>query len=167
MYGLSSNNPIGRLPPITDDQWHHVCITWTNVNGKVLVFLDGVLKYTASGYKVDVTIPSGGIMRIGQQQTVLGGDHNPKFSYCGKFAKINMWSTVLDGSVIVTLWSSPGAENGDAISWRGMRTALINGNVMVQDMDNMQLTGDTKAIGHFRVLLCLCFKARLSAKPFL
>ena len=167
MYGLSSSYLNYRLPPINDDQWHHLCITWTNVNGKVLVFLDGVLKYTALGYKVDVTIPSRGIMRIGQQQRVLGGDHNPGVSYGGKFAKINMWSTALNSSVIVALWSSPGAENGDAISWRGMRTALINGNVMVQDMDNMQLTGDTKAIGHFRVLLCLCFKASLSAKPFI
>ena len=148
LYGLSSNNPICHLPPITDDQWHHVCITWTNVNGKVLVFLDGVLKYTASGYKVDVTIPSGGIMRIGQQQTVLGGDHNPGVSYGGKFAKINMWSTALNSSVIVALWSSPGAENGDAISWRGMRTALINGNVMVQNVSNMQLTGDTIAVSY-------------------
>lgn len=137
-----------RLPPINDDQWHHVCITWTKVDGKALIFLDGVLKYTALGYKVDVTIPGGGIMRIGQRQGVLGGDHDTTFSYGGKFAKINMWSTALDVSVIVALFSSPGAENGDAISWRGMRTALINGNVMVKDVPTMQLTGDTIAISY-------------------
>ena len=148
MYGLSSNQLIYRLPPINDDQWHHICITWTNVNGKAVFFFDGVLKYTALGYKVDVTIPGGGIMRIGQQQGVLGGNHDPKFSYVGKFAKINMWSTALDDSVIVALSSSPGAENGDAISWRGMRTAVISGNVVVQDVDNMQLTGDTIAISY-------------------
>ena len=88
-------------------------------------------------------------MRIGQNQGVLGGGHDPTFSYDGKFAKINMWSTALDGSVIVALSSSPGAENGDAISWRGMRTALINGNVMVQDAPTMQLTGDTIAISYY------------------
>lgn len=120
-----------------------MCITWTNVDGKALVYLDGVLKYATSGYKVGITIPSGGIMRIGQNQGELGGDHDPEFSYHGKFAKINMWSTVLDGSVIVALSSSPGAENGDAISWRDMRNALINGNVMVQDANSIQLTGDT------------------------
>ena len=125
-----------------------MCITWTNVDGKALVFLDGVLKYVASGYKIDVTIPSGGIMRIGQRQSALGGAHNPEYSYRGKFAKINMWSTALDGSVIVALSSSPGAENGDALSWRDMRTALINGNVMVQDVTSMQLTGDTRAISY-------------------
>jgi len=126
-----------------------VCITWTNVDGKVLVLLDGVLKKAALGYKVDVTIPSGGIMRIGQQQRELGGDHNPVQSYRGKFAKINMWNTVLDGSVIVALWSSPGAESGDVISWGNMRTALISGNVMVQDVANMQLTGDTRTIPYY------------------
>ena len=143
LYGLSYKHLISRLPPINDGHWHHICITWTNVNGKSLVFVDGVLKFTELGYKVDVTIPGGGIMRIGQQQGVLGGNHSPEYSYDGKFAKINMWSTALDDSVIVALWSSPGAENGDAISWRGMRTALISGNVMVEDVPNMQLTGDT------------------------
>ena len=136
-----------------------MCITWTNVNGKTLVFLDGVLKYAALGYKVGITIPSGGIMRIGQQQRVLGGDHNPSQSYRGKFTKINMWSAALDGSVIVALSSSPGAENGDTISWRDMRTALINGNVMIKDIANMQLTGDTRTIFYHTkgVPLLLCF----------
>ena len=87
-------------------------------------------------------------MRIGQQQRVLGGDHIPEVSYSGEFAKINMWSTALDSSVIVALWSSPGAENGDTISWRSMRTALINGNVKVQNVSNMQLTGDTIAVSY-------------------
>ena len=145
---LSQSHLVYHLPPITDDQWHHVCITWTNVNGKALVFLDGVLKYAASGYKVDVTIPGGGVVRIGQQQSVLGGNHKPQYSFHGKFAKINMWSTSLDASVIAALSSSPGVENGDAISWRDMRTALISGNVMVQDASRMQLTGDTRAISY-------------------
>ena len=100
------------------------------------------------GYQVDVTIPSGGIMRIGQQQRVLGGDHSPVYSYHGKFAKINMWSKELDGSVIAALSSSPGAENGDAISWRDMRTALISGNVMVQNFASLQFTGDTITISY-------------------
>ena len=129
-----------------------MCITWTNFDGKALVFLDGVLKYLSLGYKVDVTIPSGGIIRIGQHQRELGGDPHPDLTYRGKFAKINMWSTVLDASVIVALLSSPGAENGDVISWRDMRTALINGNVMVQDVTSMQLTGDTRTTDHFTVV---------------
>lgn len=87
-------------------------------------------------------------MRIGQQQSVLGGDHSPSYSYRGKFAKINMWSAALDGSVIVALSSSPGAETGDVLSWREMRTALIHGNVMIQDVASMQLTGDTIAISY-------------------
>ena len=142
-YDFSDKSIVYDQPPITDDQWHHVCITWTNVDGKVLVFLDGALKKTALGYEVDVTIPSGGILRIGQQQRELGGDHNPVQSYHGKFTKLNMWSTVLDKSVIVALSRSPGAESGDVISWGDMRTALINGNVMVQDVASMQLTGET------------------------
>ena len=87
-------------------------------------------------------------MRIGQQQRVLGGDHSPSYSYRGKFAKMNMWSAALDGSVIVALSSSPGAETGDVLSWREMRTALIHGNVMIQDVASMQLTGDTVAISY-------------------
>ena len=87
-------------------------------------------------------------MRIGQEQRVFGGDHNPEQSYRGKFTKINMWSTILDGSVIVALSRSPGAESGDVISWGDTRTALINGNVMVQEVASMQLTGDTRTISY-------------------
>ncbi|KAL9959751.1 hypothetical protein ACROYT_G033106 [Oculina patagonica] len=137
----SSNVDINyHQPPIVDDLWHHVCITWTNVDGKTQLFLDGVLKYDVSGYKVDITIPSGGILRIGQRQRDFGGNHNLKYSYHGKLAKMNMWSTVLHGSAIVALLRSPGAENGDVISWKDIRTSLINGNVIVQDVANMQLT---------------------------
>ena len=105
--------------------------------------MDGVLKSNVSGYKVGATIPSGGTLRIGQLQLALGGDNNPDKSYRGQFAKMNMWSTVLHGSAIVTLFRSPGAENGDVISWKDMRTALINGNVIVQEVGSMQLTGET------------------------
>ncbi len=111
------------------------------MDGKTQFFLDGVVKYDVSGYKVDTIIPSGGILRIGQIQTTLGGDHKSTHSYHGKLARMNMWSLVLDGSAIVALLRSPGAENGDVISWKDMRTALINGNVLVQDVANMQLTG--------------------------
>ena len=111
------------------------------MDGKVQFFLDGVIKKDVSGYKVDITIPSGGILRIGQIQTTLGGDHKSGRGYHGKFAKMNIWSTVLHGSAIVALLRSPGAENGDVISWRDIRTSLINGSVIVQNVTNMQLTG--------------------------
>ena len=118
------------------------------MDGKAQFFLDGVLIYAVSGYKVDVIIPNGGIMRIGQQQRQLGGNHHPEYNYHGKFAKMNMWSTVPHDSAIVTLLRSPGAENGDIISWRDMHTALINVNVIVQDATSMQLTGNTIAISY-------------------
>jgi len=144
-----------------------VCITWRNADGKVLVFLDGILKKTALGYEVDVIIPSGGIMRIGQHQRELGGDHNPEQSYHGKLTKINIWSTVLDGSVIVALSSSPGAESGDVISWGDVRTALINGNVMVQDVASMQLTGATRTTSyHIKVLPELSIFYKLISHQF-
>ena len=132
-------------PPIFDDLWHHVCITWTRVDGKVQFFLDGVLKYAALGYKVDVGITAGGNVRIGQLQTSLGGN-NPSYSYHGKLAKLNMWSTVLNESAIVTLFRNPGAENGDLISWKKMRTAAIHGNVTVQKATTIQFTGKTAII---------------------
>ena len=118
------------------------------------------------GYHVNVTIPSGGIMRIGRQQRVLGGDHSPVYSHHGKFAKINMWSKELDGSVIAALSSSPGAENGDAISWRDMRTALISRNVMVQDFASVQLTDDTITIS-YHTLTCLKVGLNLKIHHFL
>ena len=50
-----------------------------------------------------------------------------------------MWSKVLDDSAIVALAGGSGAENGDIISWRDLRTRT-HGNVAVQS-GNLQLTG--------------------------
>ena len=137
MLNFRSNNY--RLPPTTDDLWHHFCATWSNTEGNARVFFDGVLKSSKWGYQVNIVIPAGGILRIGQNQIAFGGDHNPVYSYHGKFARINMWSKVLDDSAIVALARGSGAENGDIISWRDLRTRT-HGNVAVQS-GNLQLTG--------------------------
>ena len=118
-----------------------MCITWTRVDGKVQFFLDGVLKQAALEYMVDVGITAGGNVRIGQLQKSLGGN-NPSYSYHGNLAKFNMWSTVLNKSAIVALFRNPGAENGDLISWKNMRTAAIHGNVTVQNATTIQFAGE-------------------------
>ena len=118
-----------------------MCITWTKDDGKTKFFLDGVLKHAGLGYVVGINIPDGGIMRIGQLQFTFGGNNNHNYSYNGKLAKVNMWSLVLHDSAIVALFRNPGAEKGDLLSWKNMRTAAIHGNVTVQNATTFQFTG--------------------------
>lgn len=95
-------------------------------------------------------IPAGGILRIAQNQIAFGGDHNPVYSYHGKFARINMWSKVLDDSAIVALARGSGAENGDIISWTDLRT-MTHGNVAVHS-SNLQLTGGGLLIFFYKIV---------------
>lgn len=134
------------LQPIVDELWHHLCITWSNEDGKSQVFLDGVLKKTMLGFRNNVMVPSGGILRIGQQQSVFGGNHNPSQRYLGKFAHFNVWSFVLPNPVITALSQGPGTENGDVISWRNLRTKT-HGNVMAQEIADIQLAGERVGAG--------------------
>ena len=103
--------------------------------------MDGVLIKHLTGFRINLAIPSGGILRIGQTQDVLGGNHRPGLAYHGKLAHLNIWSAVLTDSVIVALSKGPGAENGDVVSWRSLRT-MTHGNVAVEGVDNLRFTGE-------------------------
>lgn len=129
------------LMPTVDDIWHHICVTWSNEDGKSLVYFDGVLIKSLTGLRINFTIPSGGILLIGQRQEVLGVNHNRNRMYHGKLAHLNIWSNVFTDSMIVALSKGPGAENGDVVSWANLRT-MTHGNVAIEEASNLRLTGE-------------------------
>ena len=130
------------VPEIIDDVWHHLCVTWTNVDGKTQWFMDGALRYAESGYQTNITIPGGGILRIGQKQIAFGGSHHDDFPFQGKFTRINIWRQVLADSVIEALAKRPGAEIGDLVSWRDLRTSVFSGEVSAQDGADLRPLGE-------------------------
>ena len=111
------------------------------MDGKVQWFLDGVLKYSITGYQNSITVPGGGVLRIGQKQTALGGSHDNSFPFQGMLTRVNIWSTLLADSAIEALAKEPGPEIGDLVSWRGLRTSAFNGEVTAKAGANLQLMG--------------------------
>ena len=138
-----SNSIKYDVPFIADGIWHHICVTWTSVEGKVQWFLDGALKNAVSGYGTNIIVPGDGILRIGQRQTDLGESHSNDFPFEGMLTRINIWSTVLVESVIEALAKGPGAEIGDVVSWRDLRTSIFSGEVTVQQGADLQPLGKT------------------------
>lgn len=124
------------------------------MDGKTQWFLDGALKYTESGYQSNITVPGGGILRIGQHQSAFGGSHVLNYSFQGRLTRLNIWDAVLAHSLIEALAKGPGAEIGDVVSWRKLRTAVFSGEVAVHNGAVLQLQGkimthrDMK--GHFK-----------------
>ena len=130
-----------KVPELVDDIWHHLSVTWTNVDGKVQWFLDGVLKYSVTGYQSSVTVPGGGVLRLGQRQTAFGGSHDNNFPFQGMLTRINIWSTLLADSAIEALAKEPGPEIGNLVSWRDLRTSAFNGEVTAKDGAGLHLMG--------------------------
>ena len=129
-----------KSPLTVDDLWHHVCVTWTSVDGKIRLFFDGVLNSAPMEHN-GVVIAGGGNLTIGQRSTSIGRNYSPQHSFRGKLAKFNLWSRVLNENVIVALFRNPAAEIGDLISWRNIRTASIFGNVVVKNVSTIPFTG--------------------------
>ena len=47
--------------PLLDKHWHHVCITWTNNEGKLNFYVDGSVKKTKTEFKTGAVIKGGGV----------------------------------------------------------------------------------------------------------
>ena len=140
---IISNYKRCYLPGMNGGLWHHICLTWSSFLGKVQFFLDGSRIKTISGYRENVTVPEGGILRIGQRQLEVGGSHSSIKAYEGQLTRINIWNTVLADSVIEALALTPGAEIGNFLSWRDIRTSIFSGLVSIQDGADPQPLGKT------------------------
>lgn len=140
---IISNSKSYHLPGMNGGLWHHICLTWSSFLGKVQFFLDGSRIKTISGYRENATVPEGGILRIGQKQLEVGGSHSSSKAYEGELTRINIWNTVLADSVIEALALTPGAEIGNFLSWRDIRTSIFSGLVSIQDGADPQPLGKT------------------------
>ncbi|XP_077866374.1 neuronal pentraxin-2-like, partial [Saccoglossus kowalevskii] len=53
---------------INDANWHHVCLTWHNNDGRCQLYIDGEQQTEASDFQTDATVDEGGTMILGKYQ---------------------------------------------------------------------------------------------------
>ena len=115
---------------INDGLWHHLCLTWENLNGDWVFYKDGKPVKFGSKLKRGHVIPKDGIVVLGQEQDAPGGKFNKTEAFPGSLAQVNMWDRVFSAKEISQFASScnMGGE-GNALSWQDVLKSLRNGIV--------------------------------------
>ncbi|XP_041050421.1 uncharacterized protein LOC121281538 [Carcharodon carcharias] len=87
----------------SDEQWHHVCVTWQKENGAWSIYADGIKVSSGDGCYSSQTIAGNGIFIIGQDQDSLGGTFKQNEAFSGKITDLNVWTHVLDAKQITAV----------------------------------------------------------------
>ena len=111
------------MPPINDDLWHHMCVSWENVQGRWDVIVDGALRAYGSEWRKSLSVKPGKLV-VGQNQEDYGGGFLISESFTGKIASFNMWNTKITNSVLKEKSWSCNQGLGNVIDWRMFRHGI-------------------------------------------
>lgn len=117
--GKHADNWVDFATQWTDDQWHHIAVTWAYGTGVVQLYFDGVeyvpfwrasegLVEDKNPNKggVDASIGQGverlstGSLVLGQNQECFGGCLSSNTGFDGKMANVRIWNRVVSGAEI-------------------------------------------------------------------
>lgn len=120
-----------KASPFLDKHWHHLCITWTNIEGKLNFYVDGSMKRVKTEFESGAVIRGGGVLILGQEQDSLGGSFEAPQSLAGLLSHVNMWNFVLRTFALVDMAKGFGTEAGNTVAWRDLVRSQAYGQVKV------------------------------------
>jgi CUB/sushi domain-containing protein len=110
---------------ISDSFWHAMCVTWSNIDGKLTVYRDNAMSNQKSGVRTGQDITGGGFWVLGQDQDSVGGRFQGRDSFQGELAEMNVWGRVLTKQEIARFSTDCQRRmNGSVKSWPQFRTGL-------------------------------------------
>ena len=129
--------------PLNDGKWHHVCVTWDNVEGAWNFYVDGSRRISGSGLAVGHVIQGGGHFVIGQSQLSYGGTLDSSETFVGEISQLNLWRNVLqEPTLFSALNESCTYQAGDALDWRDFRENRAN---------DLQIDASSQCLGNVRI----------------
>lgn len=104
---------------LNDGLWHHLCITWSSVQGEWYLYINGTEAKHGEGLATGFKLPSGGDFLIGQDTNVLFGAANIVESFVGELSQLNVYNHVLTEMEIRTLgnFSKCNTAFGNVLAW--------------------------------------------------
>ena len=108
------------MAPLVDNMWHHICVSWENVQGLWDVLVDGAVMAHGGAWGPTLRVRPGKLV-VGQSQEIFGGGFTVGESFTGKVASLNIWSTKMANSVIKEKAKSCSHELGNVVAWRTFR----------------------------------------------
>ncbi|XP_028399263.1 uncharacterized protein LOC114522721 [Dendronephthya gigantea] len=117
---LGSEECLHKLPPISDDRWHHMAITWENENGQWDFYLDGVHRALFNNFQKRHVV-EGSYLIIGKSGDDKGSGYTSDEDLVGSLSRFNIWKYRLSVDRIVMHAKHPGFESGDVASWKDIQ----------------------------------------------
>uniref|UniRef100_A0A668UTR3 Pentraxin (PTX) domain-containing protein n=1 Tax=Oreochromis aureus TaxID=47969 RepID=A0A668UTR3_OREAU len=133
---LLINDKAATLPiTMTDEKWHHVCVTWSTRDGVWEAYQDGAKKGSGQNLSAWHPIKPGGIFILGQEQDTMGGRFDVTQSFVGELSDLQFWSRVLTSSEIYSQATCGGHLVGDVMSWSEESVELHGGSKECRALD--------------------------------
>lgn len=166
---LTLNNIITITPSnygVTDNNWHHVCMTWASSTGEKRLYVDGVERYFVLSAQGTIIPPNGSIY-IAQDQQFLDRVVDARTAYPGSMDEVRVYNRVLtpfeisqrargqsvnsNGMVLWWNFDDRGTKVAPDYSYTGNTGKLSNSIVITDTPVNVgQVTTVTNLIGNYQ-----------------
>ncbi|XP_015686909.1 serum amyloid P-component-like, partial [Protobothrops mucrosquamatus] len=119
-----------NVPEKVEPSWDHICVSWDSSNGLVRFWLNGK-PFPRQSLKKGYSISQEASIMLGQDQDSFGGGFYLNESFVGEISEVNMWSWVLNPSLVRVSKNNIDIAN-PLISWKSLSYTIKN-EVFVDD----------------------------------
>ncbi|KAK2817383.1 hypothetical protein Q5P01_025574 [Channa striata] len=115
---LLINDKVAQLPlSLPQDEWQHICVSWTLRDGVWKAYQGGRLKGRGEGLAAWHPIKPGGVLILGQEQDTLGGRFDASQALVGELSQFNLWDRVLKPGEVAALAECNSSALGNISPW--------------------------------------------------
>ncbi|KAM6972246.1 neuronal pentraxin receptor b [Aplochiton taeniatus] len=115
---LLINDKVAQLPlALPQNEWEHVCVSWTLRDGVWKAYQGGKMKGRGEGLAAWHPIKPGGVLILGQEQDTLGGRFDSSQALVGELSQFNLWDRVLKPAEVAALADCSSSTLGNIAPW--------------------------------------------------
>lgn len=123
---------------LTDDQWHHVCLSWSQSKKEATIFCDGENVFQINLQK-DIPLTGSGDFVLGQYMNISTRRFTTGHEFVGKITGVIVWDRLFDHDVYATM-SRDCRSGGNNVRWREFRDSY-HGDVQLIESSECLLPG--------------------------
>ncbi|KAM3624451.1 uncharacterized protein V6R79_023629 [Siganus canaliculatus] len=125
---LLINDKVAQLPlSLLQDEWEHICVSWTLRDGVWKAYQGGKMKGRGEGLAAWHPIKPGGVLILGQEQDTLGGHFDASQAMVGELSQFNLWDRVLKPAEVAALADCSSSALGNIAPWTDLDVDVYGG----------------------------------------
>ncbi|XP_028455568.1 neuronal pentraxin receptor b [Perca flavescens] len=125
---LLINDKVAQLPlSLPQDEWQHICVSWTLRDGVWKAYQGGKMKGRGEGLAAWHPIKPGGVLILGQEQDTLGGHFDASQALVGELSQFNLWDRVLKPAEVGALAECSSSALGNIAPWTDQDVDVYGG----------------------------------------